>query len=153
MTTTPFQSGSTETILVPNPSSILLGHGAPTGSQRDSHPSLVQAATLFAAFCENVAPVMRVMHLPTLMRQYWNAAASPDKMDRNTEALVFAVNYAAVATMGEKQCFAELGQTYQEALAPYRTATEQALSRAHLLGARNPMVLQAAVFYTEALKN
>ncbi|KAK7991492.1 hypothetical protein PG988_000286 [Apiospora saccharicola] len=152
-TATCFQNGSKESPLTPNPSTVLFGLGAPDESLRDSHPSLVQAASLFAAFCENVAPVMRVMHLPTLTRQYWNAAASPDAMDRNREALVFAVNYAAVATMTDKQCAGELGQTHQEVLTDYRTAAEQALSRANLLSTRSPMVLMAATFYIEALKN
>ncbi|KAK8068907.1 hypothetical protein PG994_005523 [Apiospora phragmitis] len=142
-----------ETTLSPNPTTTLFGRGSSACSLRDLHPSLAQAAVLFAAFCENVAPVMRVVHLPTLTRQYWNAAASPDKLDRNTEALVFAVNYVSVGTMNDEQCATELGQTRQQAMARYRTAVEQALSRAHLLGIRSPMVLQAAVFYIEALKN
>ncbi|KAK8115800.1 hypothetical protein PG984_012302 [Apiospora sp. TS-2023a] len=153
VTIPPFQNGSKEMTLVPNPSTVLFGLGAPAESLRDSHPSLVQAASLFAAFCKNVAPVMRVMHLPTLTRQYWNAAASPDQIDRNTEALVLAANYAGVATMSEKQCPVELGQTRQNALAHYRIATEQALSRANLLSTRSPTLLQAATFYIEALKN
>lgn len=150
-TATPSQNGSAEAMPAPNPSTVLFGLGAPAGSLLNARPSLVQAAALFAAFCENVAPVMRVMHLPTLTRQYWDAAASPDKMGRNTEALVSAINFAAAATMSDGQCLSELGQTHQDSLAHYRTAAEQALSRAHLLGTRSPAALQAAVLYAEAL--
>ncbi|KAK8044464.1 hypothetical protein PG993_004488 [Apiospora rasikravindrae] len=145
--------GSIETTPSPNPATVLFGPGASAGSLRNLHPSLPQAAALFATFCENVAPVMRVVHLPTLTRQYWDAAASPDKLDRNTEALVFAVNYVSIGTMSDAQCTTDLGQTRQQALGRYRTAAEQALSRAHLLSTRSPAVLQAAVFYIEALKN
>ncbi|KAK8022877.1 transcription factor [Apiospora marii] len=153
VTSTPFQNGSMETASAPDPSALLFGLDAPVGSLRDTYPTLVQAATLFAAFCENVAPVMRVMHLPTLTQQYWNAAASPDKMDRNTATLVSAINYAAVATMSNEQCLTDLGQPHQNSLTHYRTAAEQALSHAHLLSTRSPTVLQAALLYTEALKN
>ncbi|KAK8084355.1 hypothetical protein PG997_005626 [Apiospora hydei] len=145
--------GSIQTTPSPNPTTILFGLGASVGSLCDLHPTLVQSAALFAAFCENVAPVMRVMHLPTLTRQYWNAAASPDKLDRNTEALVFAINYVSAGTMSDDQCTTALGQPRQAALARYRTAAEQSLSRAHLLATRSPAVLQATVFYIEALKN
>ncbi|KAK7942569.1 uncharacterized protein PG986_011682 [Apiospora aurea] len=145
--------GSMETPPPPNPTTVLFGLGAPAGSLGDLHPSLAQAASLFAAFCENVAPVMRVMHLPTLTRQYWDAASSSDKLDRNTEALVFTSNYVSVGTMSDDQCTSALGKSRQAALACYRTAAEQSLSRAHLLATRSPAVLQAAVFYIEALKN
>ncbi|KAK8121209.1 bikaverin cluster-transcription factor [Apiospora kogelbergensis] len=144
--------GNTGTPPATGPTTILFGLGTTASSLLGSRPSLAQAAALFAAFCGNVAPVMRLMHMPTLTRRYWNAASSPDKVDRDTEALVLAINYVSAATLSDEKCTTELGQTRHQVLLLYRAAAEQALARAHLLSTRSPTLLQAAVFYIEALQ-
>ncbi|KAK6840412.1 bikaverin cluster-transcription factor [Apiospora arundinis] len=144
--------GNTKAMPATSPSTILFGLGTGSSTLHESRPSLVQAAVLFAAFCENVAPVMRLMHLPTLTRRYWNAAAAPDNIDHDTQTLVYAVNYVSVASLNEEQCVAKLGQVRHHALALYRAAVEQTLAQAHFLNTRSPTLLQAAVFYIEALQ-
>lgn len=67
-------------------------------------------------------------------RIYWDAIAFLNPLlDKNIEALLFAI-YAVVAGMGEpKQYLNILGISREQALENYRFVVEQALARADLL--------------------
>jgi hypothetical protein len=117
------------------------------------HPSLPQAVTLFAAFTENVAPLVRIFHMPTLTHIYWDAIASLDSLDKHTETLIFAIHYTAVVSLTSEQCLSILHETREAALERYRFAVQQALARGNLLNTQSMTVLQAAVLFLSALSN
>ncbi|EXA44001.1 hypothetical protein FOVG_05508 [Fusarium oxysporum f. sp. pisi HDV247] len=117
------------------------------------HPSLQQAVTLFAAFSENVAPLVRIFHMPTLTRIYWDAIASLGTVDKNTETLLFTIHYSAVISLNPEQCLNILDETREAALERYRFAVEQALAQGNLLSTQSMTMLQAAVLFLSALPN
>lgn len=131
----------------------LFGFRALAYSLLSYHPSLPQAINLFAVFTENVSPVMRLFHMPTLSRSYWDAIASLDSLDKNTEALLFAIYYATTISLSDEQCLSLLGVSRQAATEKYRFAVEQALARADLLNTHSMVLLQAAVLFLSALRN
>jgi hypothetical protein len=114
---------------------------------------LPQAVTLFAAFTENVAPLVRIFHMPSLTRTYWDAVASLNSLDKHTEALLFAIHYSALISLTPEQCLSILEETRESALERYRFAVEQALARGNLLNTQNTAMLQAAVLFLSALPN
>ena len=131
----------------------ILGFRSVAYSLRLFHPSLSQAVALFSIFTESVAPLVRVFHMPTLSQIYWDTIASLDSLDKNTEALLFAIYYSAVISIGQDQCMSILGVTREVALENNRFAIEQAMARANLLNTQSMVLLQAAVLFLTALRN
>ncbi|KAH1490285.1 hypothetical protein LV157_005504 [Aspergillus fumigatus] len=119
----------------------IMGFRSLAHSLRDYHPSISQSVALFEIF-----------HMPTLTTLFWNAVASLDTLDCNTEALLFAIYYAAItSTIDQTQC--PLGLTRPQALCTCRSAVEQALACADLLNTQNMVLLQAAALFLCALRN
>ncbi|KAL4999934.1 hypothetical protein BDV10DRAFT_193222 [Aspergillus recurvatus] len=135
------------------PNSALLGYRALAHSLQPYHPSIHQAVVLFDIFNVNVAPLVRVFHMPTLHQLFWDAVASMDSIDRNVEALLFAIYYAAIISLDSTQCLDLLGLPRSSALETYRFAVEQATARADLLNTQNLILLQATVLFLTALRN
>lgn len=131
----------------------LFGFRALAYSLLSYHPSLPQAINLFAVFTENVAPVLHLFHMPSLSKSYWDAIASLDSLDMNTEALLFAIYYSATISLPDSDCLALLGVSRDAATEKYRFGVEQALARADLLNTRSMVLLQATVLFLSALRN
>ncbi|GAB1217486.1 hypothetical protein ATERTT37_006725 [Aspergillus terreus] len=132
----------------------IMGFRSIAHSLRVYHPSLSQLVALFEIFQTNVAPVVKIFHMPTLKQLFWNAVASLDALDCNTEALLFAIYYAAIISIDQNQCpLGLLGLCRPQALHTYRFAVEQALARADLLNTQNLILLQAAALFLSALRH
>ncbi|CBF82140.1 putative C6 transcription factor [Aspergillus nidulans FGSC A4] len=135
------------------PNSALLGYRALAHSLQPYHPQIHQAVALFNIFSTNVTPLVRIFHMPTLHRVFWDAVASMETVDRNIEALLFAIYYAAIISLESSQCLDLLGLPRASALETYRFAVEQATARADLLNTQNLILLQATVLFLTALRN
>lgn len=135
------------------PNAALFGFRALAYSLLPYHPSVPQAINLFAVFTENVAPVLRLFHMPSLSKSYWDAIASLDSLDKNTEALLFAIYYSATISLSDPDCLALLGVSRDAATEKYRFGVEQALARADLLNTSSMVLLQAVVLFLSALRN
>lgn len=131
----------------------LFGFRALAYSLVSYHPSQPQAINLFAVFTDNVAPVIRLFHMPTLSKSYWDSIASLASLDKNTEALLFAIYYSTTISLSNEQCMALLGVSREAATEKYRFGVEQALARADLLNTHSMVLLQAAVLFLSALRN
>lgn len=131
----------------------IFGLRAIAHSLQPFHPSPSQSAALFALFAENVAPLICIFHMPTLTSTYWDAIASPALVDKNTEALLFAIYYSAIISITASQCLSLLGTPRSSALDYYRFSAEQAMARANLLTTQSTTLLQATTLYISALRN
>jgi hypothetical protein len=131
----------------------IMGFQALAQSLRAYHPPLSQSVALFEIFQHNVAPLVHIFHAPTLISSYWDAVASPECLDRNTEALLFAIYYSAVISMESQQCEDVLGFSRAAAVKHYQFAMQQAMARADLLNTQSVVLLQAVVVFLSALRN
>ncbi|KAK2771776.1 hypothetical protein FQN53_004890 [Emmonsiellopsis sp. PD_33] len=131
----------------------IMGFRALTHSLDHYHPQLAQSVALLEKYKENVAPLVPIFHMPTLIRMYWDAIGSMDSLDKNTETLLFAIYYSAAISMDTPRCLEILGIPRETALERYRFATEQAMARANLLESQSMILLQAAVLFLTALRN
>jgi hypothetical protein len=77
----------------------MLGFRALAYSLQSYHPPLPESVALLQIFAENVVPMVRIFHMPTTTRMYWDAIARLESIDKNTEALLFAIYYSAVISM------------------------------------------------------
>ncbi|KAF3386177.1 Bikaverin cluster transcription factor bik5 [Penicillium rolfsii] len=131
----------------------IMGFQALAQSLRAYHPPLSQSVALFEIFKHSVAPLVHIFHMPTLVASYWDAVASPESLDRNTEALLFAIYYSTVISMEPQQCEQVLGFSRAAAVKHYQFAVEQAMARANLLNTQSVVLIQAVVLFLSALRN
>lgn len=132
----------------------ILGFQKIAPSMRSYHPPLSQSVTLVEIFKERVLPLVHIFHAPTLMRDYWDAISSLDTtLDRNSEALLFAIYYSTVISMESAQCESVIGVSREVALRHYQFAVQQAMARADFLNTQSVTLLQAVVLFLSALRN
>lgn len=151
--TPPFYDAEPPTLGSLGPNAAILGYRSIARSLRDLHPPLELSMRLFQIFTDNVLPVARIFHTPTLMHLFWTSVMSLDSLDRETEALLFAIYYSAVISIDSLQCADMVGTPRSVALERYKFAVEQALARANLLNTHSSLLLQAAVLYLTALRS
>lgn len=131
---------------------FLRGYYSLAHTLRNHHPSPAQLFALWNTYQENVAPLVTILHRPSLKKILLEASTNLDSLDKNSEALVFAVYYSAVISMTPEQCASQLGDERDALLHRYRFAVEQALARAGFLNSQNLMLLQAAVLFLIAVQ-
>lgn len=124
--------------LTPMPRSITL-----------SHPSSDQIVALWHVFLENIDPLTKVVHGPSLQPAIHKAALDPSSVSRSLEALLFAIYGAAVVSLKDHDCEQRFGESRKALLSRYHVSTKAALSRAKFVGSANLAVLQA--FYIHLL--
>lgn len=130
---------------------FIFGYSSLAHSLRNYHPTPSQSFILWKTYEQNVAPLLTIVHRPTIRNIIINAATSLDELDRNSEALAFSIYLTAVISMSPEQCLAELGDDRDSTISRFRFATEQAMARANLLTSRNINLLQAAVIFVSSI--
>jgi len=111
------------------------------------HPQPVQIFRLWQTFLDNVNPLSKVIHAPTVQHQILEASADLEKVSRGMEALMFAIYAASVNSMDSGECETMLGESKQIVLARFIKAAEQALIRASFLVSTDLVVLQALTLF------
>lgn len=113
------------------------------------HPATERIFPLWQVYLENVNPLLRILHVPTTQRQLLQASGSLAGIPPSFEALMFAIYYAAVASMQSSVP----SQSHAERMAlldKHGTGVEQALSKASFMASPPPpdmFALQALVIY------
>lgn len=131
----------------------VLGTTPSSASVRDLHPHPEQVSTLWHIFLENVNPLSKVIHVPSLEPAITEASAHLGKLPRNFEALLFAIYSLAVLSLQPDECQAMLGESKTVLVGRYTTGTKRALSRAKFLGTSDLMVLQAFVLHLLCMRD
>ncbi|EGU80027.1 hypothetical protein FOXB_09466 [Fusarium oxysporum f. sp. conglutinans Fo5176] len=134
-------------------SASVLGFRSLCHSLLPYHPPMHLSVTLLNAFIENVLPVVHIFHMPTTEQWFWDSIVSLDTLDRNAEALLFAIYYSSVISMDDSQCLGILEESRSTSFNKFRFAVEQAMARANLLNTQSLVLLQAAVLFLSGLRN
>ncbi|KAJ5618270.1 hypothetical protein N7528_006913 [Penicillium herquei] len=142
-----------EAASVKGSNAAVMGFHTLAQSLRSYHPSPSRSVALLEIFEQNVAPMVHIFHMPTLIRTYWDAADSHGAMSRPTEALIFAIYYSAVISLESHQCQHILDMPRATALKNFQFATQQAMARADLLNTQSMVLVQAVVLFLSALRN
>ncbi|KAH7130542.1 fungal-specific transcription factor domain-containing protein [Dendryphion nanum] len=136
-----------------NGPNLLFGSPKPGVSLRTLHPRGVQIFKLWQVYIDNVNPVVKVFHAPTVQQIILNASDELDDVPRNVEALMFAIYCLAVTSLSDTDCEAILGQSKATAVPRFRAGAQQALINAGFLKSSNLMILQALVLYLLSLQS
>ena len=108
-----------------------------------SHPPGDQILELWQVFLENVDPLTKVIHGPSLGPAIRKAIINLSLVSKSFEALLFAIYSAAIVTLKNQDCERRFGASRKILLSRYRRAAKIALSRARFIGSANLVVLQA----------
>ncbi|KAJ3532954.1 hypothetical protein NM208_g8202 [Fusarium decemcellulare] len=144
-------SGAVPDMCMTNHASIL-GFGPVFQSLSQLHPPAGQIAVYWSLFKQNCDMLIKVLHIPTTETLIWNATQQLDRISRGQEALMMAMYFAVVVSLPPDECLQKLGGDKTSLLCMYRSATEQALSRARLLETDEIITLQAFAIFLTSLR-
>lgn len=125
----------------------------PKSKARSHHPAPERIHQLWQIFVENVDPLTKVVHVPTLRPAFQKAATDIGPIPRGFEALMFAIYGAAVMSLKGDECKQRFGELRKTLLSRYTSATKTALSRARFMGTTNLVVLQALVLHLLSVRD
>jgi hypothetical protein len=123
-----------------------MGSGAP-GSLLVYHPSPANAVVLWEAHRDNVEPLCKVLHIPSIAKMVEKVVQKPDAASKVDECTLFAIYHFAVFSMAENECQTLLEEPRTTLLGRYHFAARQALVNAAFLRTTDLSVLQALVLF------
>ena len=126
---------------------FIFGYSSMMNTLRTLHPSPSQLFGLMLIFEENVDPIVRILHRPTMRSIVMKASSNTDNLSKSEEVLLFSLYYGAVCSLTPAQCEKQLGEDKEQLSNRFRFAVEQALARANFLNSSTLMVLQAFVLF------
>lgn len=116
------------------------------------HPPPGRAHQFWDIFKENVDPLVKVLHIPTIQPMLLDAFTHPEKVPKGLECLMFAIYYGAVTSISNTECTEQWGEDRTSLLLKYRFGLEQALARANFLYCDEMIILQAFVVFLILLR-
>ena len=116
-------------------------------SLASSHPTPVQIFLLWQTYLDNVNPLLKLFHAPTVQQSILDAASNLENIPQSTEALMFAIYFMSITSLRNNDCEKIMGESRPVLLARFSNATQQALLNAGLLKSSNMTILQAFVLF------
>ncbi|KAK3341886.1 fungal-specific transcription factor domain-containing protein [Lasiosphaeria hispida] len=127
--------------------SFILGYRSADVDLRSLHPLPSQIPFMWQVYQENVDPILKVLHVPTMNKVIRELRNNLDSLTPSTEALMFSIYYAAITSLDEDEVKLNFGADKDVLLQQYRFALEQALSRANFLTTPDLTVAQAFLLF------
>lgn len=115
------------------------------------HPQPVQIFRLWQICLDNVNPLVKLFHAPTVQQLIIEASSDLENVNRFTESLMFAIYLSSVTSLGDEECRSLMGDSKALLLARFSGGTQQALINAEVLSSSNPVVLQAYTLFLVCL--
>ncbi|KAJ5116338.1 hypothetical protein N7456_000686 [Penicillium angulare] len=131
---------------------LMLMRSATKGSLTDVHPNPLHIFKLWQTFLENVNPLIKVLHTPTLQPQILEAASDLPNVGKELEALMFTVYCIALVSLQPGEVEKSFGESKKKLLARCRRGAQMALSNASFLRTSSLMVLQAVMLYILSMR-
>ena len=80
---------------------FILGYRSIDVNIQKCHPLPSHGTFLWSVYLENVDPLLKILHVPTMEGILRDARRNPEKLSPGNECLVFAVYFAAVVTLDD----------------------------------------------------
>lgn len=97
------------------------------------HPQPVQVFQLWQLYLDNVNPLLKVTHTPTLQGQIVEATGNVLTIKPELEALMFGIYSTAIASLSEENCRTMFGSSKSHFLAQFQLGCQQALLHSRFL--------------------
>ncbi|KAI0441174.1 fungal-specific transcription factor domain-containing protein [Xylaria telfairii] len=121
--------------------------GSQFQSVTDLHPSGMQTIQLWQIYLENVDPLLKLTHTPTLQVRIIDASTNLTKVSKSLEALMFAIYLMAITSLGDDEVERTFSDTRSNLLMKYQHGTQQALFNAGFMRMPDLTILQAYLLY------
>jgi hypothetical protein len=131
----------------PTDTGLLFGSHTSSTVLRSLHPTPIQIFKLWQTYLDNVNPLVKLFHAPTVQQFVCDAIGNLDDLPRNLEALLFGIYSVSVESLTDSECVSILEESKSAAFQRFRTGAQCALANANLLTSSDMMVLQAFVLF------
>lgn len=111
------------------------------------HPEQVQIFRLWQIYLDNVNPLLKVTHTPTLQTRIIDAASNITGINPVLEALMFSIYCMAVTSLTEVECRTLFGVENETLLESYQFACQQALLKCDVFQTLDRDCLTALLLY------
>ncbi|KAL5115318.1 hypothetical protein ACEQ8H_006763 [Pleosporales sp. CAS-2024a] len=137
----------------PQGTDIFFGTATSQSALRPLHPDPVQIFKLWQRYLDNINPLVKLFHAPTVQLLISFGSGNLDEIPRNLEALLFGIYCIALESMADSDCISVLGASKYSARKRFRAGAQLALVNASLMKTSDMMVLQAFVLFILSLHN
>ncbi len=107
----------------------------------------MQIFRLWQIYIDNVDPLLKVTHTPSLQGRIVAATANLASVDHNLEALMFSIYCVAIHSLSQIDCEEIFSSSKTELLELYHPACEQALLNSAILRTSDRDCLTAFLLY------
>lgn len=121
--------------------------GFRTDNIADAHPSTIHIFQFWQIYIDNVNPLLKVTHIPTIQPQLIAATSDLENAPKNIHALLFAIYVMAITSLEDAEVEQRFNASKKELLGRYFAALQQALVNAGFMRDRDLLVLQAFLLY------
>lgn len=111
------------------------------------HPTVPRIFQLWQAYLNNVNPLVKLFHAPSVQQMILEAVADLVNVRKSTEALMFAYYLCSVVSMSDEDYRKLIREPKATLLIIFANATQQALVNAEFLKSADLVVLQALTLY------
>ena len=133
--------------LYENHDSLLFGLRSLEINTASLHPKQGQIFQLWQIYLDNVDPLLKVTHTPTLQARFISAALDVASIEPEMDALMFSIYCVSLLSLEEDVCNSLLGTSKQELIRTYQLACKQALIKAGVLRTTSRECLTALFLY------
>ncbi|KAE8379202.1 fungal-specific transcription factor domain-containing protein [Aspergillus bertholletiae] len=136
---------------VDDETSLILG-GTVKKSLSALHPSPLHIFKLWQTFLENINPLVKILHGPTVQQELLVASGSLDTVSKEFEALMFSIYCIALVSLKADEVQNTYGERKAVLLSRYRRGARLAFTKAGILRTSKMVVLQAFVLYLLSMR-
>ena len=117
------------------------------------HPEPVQIFRLWQIYLDNVNPLLKVTHTPSLQGRIIEAASNVTNISPTLEALMFSIYCMAILSLVVDDCQAIFGSSKEDLLTRFQFGCQQALLNCGFLRSSDRDCLTALYFYLVGLSS
>lgn len=111
------------------------------------HPEQVQILRLWQIYLENINPLLKVTHTPTLQARIIDAASDVSNISPSVEALMFSIYCVAIISLTEEETQSMLQSSKKDLLTTFKFGCQQALLNSEYMRSTDRDTLTALFLY------
>ena len=111
------------------------------------HPDTSHILKYWQVYLENVNPLLKVTHTPTMQTSIIDAATNLAGATNEMHALMFAIYSISLLSLDEQDCWSTFGASRDDLLSRYQFACQQALQHADFMRTDDRQCLTALYLY------
>lgn len=132
-------------------SHLLFGSSNQRADISTLHPEQIQIFRLWQIYLDNVNPLLKVTHTPTLQARLIDAASDTTRIKPELVALMFSIYCVSIMSLSEDEYPAMFGSSKEALLAKYQSGCQQALINCGFMRSVDRDCLTAFLLYLVSL--